>query len=125
MGLLEFTKICHLGEEGEQDQRLAADQHGNYYLYDWSGDGPDKTDDGPLKMVMNEPIEIDLESCTVRVLRAGTSRMSYVGVTHAGTIKLLDTLRLRGAKEVPTLLVARAAQPLVRLAAHALLSNFR
>jgi len=90
---LRFTKVCHLGptaREDDQDQRLAHDQHGNWYLYDWSGTAPDRTDDGPLRIQTPiAGIQVGPNSCSVPVMVTRHGSRSHVGVRPDGLLKLL------------------------------------
>lgn len=96
---LKFTFICHLGlsnREDDQDQRLSVDQHGNFYLFDWSGDSPDQTDDGPCMWDISRPITVSMGGCHVPVLCLGREHPeSFNGVTHAGMVKFLAEVAQR------------------------------
>jgi hypothetical protein len=59
-----------------------------YYFYDWSGDSPDTTDDGPLRWDTTRLIEVDYDHCYVPVIKVlEGSTKSRVGVTHLGLVK--------------------------------------
>ena len=94
--VVRYTRVCHLGKssrEKDHDQRLAHDEAGNWYLYDWSGNAPDRTDDGPLRINFTKPIQIDNTTYgqhlmgRVPVLSGG--REFKVGVTLLGLVKML------------------------------------
>jgi hypothetical protein len=91
-----FTRVCHLGKsnrDDDHDQRLAHDQHGNWYLYDWSGDAPDRTDDGPLRINFAKPITVDNTTygqyLMARVQVTSNGRDYSVGVTVPGLLKMV------------------------------------
>jgi len=104
---LEFTRVCHLGRstlEDDHDQRLAVDQLGRWYLYDWSGNSPATTDDGPLRVLLGERVIVDgIRRCivVVEVVREG-NRHCQVSVRPSGVVKMLDRMRLRGEEHLPT-----------------------
>lgn len=104
---LKFVRLAHLGKSdraADQDQRLAVDQHGNYYLFDWSGSRPDLTDDGPLRVITEEPITLHVSHHDVwaRVSVYCMRDMSRSGcsVSIAGLVKMFEIMRGRG-DEVP------------------------
>jgi hypothetical protein len=111
---LTFTRCGHLGKSSrdeDHDQKLAVDQHGNWYLYDWSGDYPDTTDDGPLRVDLGRPIKVGVEGCTVQVIAIRDADVDledkryFVHVTHAGMVKMLAKLHEWGERAIPKVLL--------------------
>ncbi len=102
--VVRYTRVCHLGKsnrEDDHDQRLAHDQSGNWYLYDWSGNAPDRTDDGPLRIDFVKPIAIETYSSSLMAsvpviasdCRGGGRGGKYrVGVTLPGLVKMLQII---------------------------------
>ena len=84
----KYTKVCHLGTKHCEDQRLAHDQDGNWYLYDWSGHSPDTTDDGPLRIDLSRAIEVD-DYARVPVVTEDGRRTAWTGVELRNLPKLL------------------------------------
>ena len=110
---LRFTLCGHLGKssrEKDQDQRLAFDQLGNWYLYDWSGGAPDRTDDGPLCVDFDEPIQVSLTGCIARVVKVRDNGRYNVHVSLHGMMRMIDKLREAGQQRMPKLVFDDDAQ---------------
>lgn len=80
--------IRHLGVRGREDQRLARDDEGGFYLFDWSGDSPTTTDDGPLRIELDKPLTVRLDGATATV-RNEAGDLRSCGLTLIGAVNLV------------------------------------
>lgn len=125
--VLTFTYVCHLGKstkEDDHDQRLAHDQHGNWYLFDWSSNSPATTDDGPCRYDLTRPISVGHDHSSVPVINRGNK--VWVSVTNPGLLKFLKIVyaieEVRGEfhkhayrNSVPTLEFCENSQAIIEL----------
>ena len=70
------------GEGQRFFQRIAPDDSMGVYVCDNSGDDPDHSDDGPLRLVENGAIHIDADYSSVTVFGERGGGTSRCGVTH-------------------------------------------
>jgi len=82
-----------LGALARNDQRAAqCTTTGSLYLFDKSGDNPDRTDDGPLRFDPTRPIEVGMRNVEVPVWTKENEE-KHLFVTHAGLLRMVELLQ--------------------------------
>lgn len=91
-----------IGRIADDDQRLWQGQGDDYYLADESGDryriggNPDETDDGPCRILKEEPIQLYANGLlSVCVVVERTGRESSIVVTPRGASFLVERLNMK------------------------------
>ncbi len=95
------TLYFHVGDLCEEtpknELRLARSNHGDYYLFDWSGDSPDTTDDGPCRVLLRQPLVVDCTSVSISVVKERSQLVCHTSTSHTGAVRLLNLLTGCGA----------------------------
>jgi len=100
------------------DNEYRAPELREVFVFDNSGSNPDRTDDGPLRVVLTEPFTVSNNTFSMSVIVERTGDRSRVMDDLEGLLPLLKKLRSRGIRmEVVSSRDARAgARALVQLA---------
>ena len=108
--MTKYKLLGHLGTKREEDQRLAKDEAGNFYLYDWSGSSPDRTDDGPCMIDLSKPAKVGVKFADIAVICRGGNYSTSVLTCNFMKLKV----QVPGLRAEPTPEL-KALYPLVTL----------